>query len=101
MKIVLDITKLLAEGKITQAEYNKLSQFALQETSSLAFNILISFAVIAVSCASITLVPTAITAIIIGMIVSALGLGPLRTHPKWQLLAQICTLIGALLLSGG
>lgn len=101
MKVVLDLSKLLDEGKITQTEYDRFSQFALQETGSLAFNLLVAFGVIAVSCASIAMLPTAMTAIVVGVIVCALGLGPLRFSTKWGLLSQICVLIGAFMLSGG
>lgn len=101
MKVVLDLSRLRDENKISQAEYDKLIQFAMHETSSLAFNILVGFGVIAVSCAIIALVPTAITTIVMGVLTSALGLSPIRNSPKWQLLSQICVLIGSLLLSAG
>ena len=47
MKVVLDIDKLLAEGRITDAEYTRLKEFAAEDTGSLAFNILIGFGVVA------------------------------------------------------
>jgi iron complex transport system permease protein len=101
MKVVLDLTKLREEKKITSAEYDKLLRFAMQETGSLAFNILVSFGVIAVSCASIALVPTAFTTILFGAILAAIGLGPLRFSVKWKLFSQICTLIGSIMLCAG
>src|SRR3990167_434755 len=101
MKVVLDLLRLLDEGKITQTEYDRFSQFAMQETGSLAFNILVGFGVIATSGGVIALVPTAMTAIVMGVIVSILGLGPIRYSPKWNLLSQLCVLTGALMLSGG
>ena len=101
MKVVLDLTKLLQNGQISQAEYDKLSRFALQETSSLAFNVLVGFGVIAVSGASIALFPSALTAFIVGALLCILGLGPLYILPKWKLLSHVCVLVGALLLSAG
>ena len=47
MKIVIDVDKLLEEGRITTEEYERLNALAVQETGSLAFNILIDFGVIA------------------------------------------------------
>jgi hypothetical protein len=102
MKITLDIDQLLSEGKISQVEYEKLSGFAAKSTSSLAFNILIGFGVIAVCGATLALVPTPITAIIIGICILIAGLALLRSSlEQWNVLANICILIGALMTGGG
>lgn len=45
MKIVLDIDKLLQEGRITIAECSRLKGLPGQESRSLAFNTLIAFGV--------------------------------------------------------
>jgi hypothetical protein len=68
-KVTLDLDKLLEEGSIDPAEYEKLTQLAAGGTSALAFNILIGFGVIAVSAGSLALLPTAITAIVLGWII--------------------------------
>ncbi len=102
MKVTLDLTKLLEEGKISQAEFEKLSQLSAEGTGSLAFNILVGFGVIAVSGASLALLPTSATAIIIGLIVSIVGLLLVQSPSRqWGVLANICILVGALLLGGG
>ena len=102
MKVTLDLDRLLDEGKISQAEYDKLSALAAQSTGSLAFNILIGFGVIAVSGAAIALVPAPATAIVIGLLIMLGGLLLLRRAvEQWKLLANICLLIGALMLGGG
>ncbi|MBI2792953.1 MAG: hypothetical protein HYX61_13485 [Gammaproteobacteria bacterium] len=102
MKVTLDLEQLLADEKITQQEYNKLKVLATQSTGSLAFSILIGFGVIAVSGAALALVPAPITAIIIGAAVLIGGISLLRLgHEQWKLLAQICILVGALMLAGG
>lgn len=102
MKVTLDLTKLLQEGKISQAEFEKLSQLSAQGTGSLAFNILIGFGVIAVSGASLALLPTSATAIIAGLIISFVGLVLVQVRSRqWEVLANICILVGALLLGGG
>jgi iron complex transport system permease protein len=53
LKVTIDLDQLLLEGKITQAEYDRFSQFAARSTAALAFNILIGFGVIAVSGAAV------------------------------------------------
>jgi|HubBroStandDraft_6_1064221.scaffolds.fasta_scaffold278261_2 hypothetical protein len=40
MKVTLDLNRLLAEGKITRAEFDKLGALSTQDTASLAFNVL-------------------------------------------------------------
>lgn len=102
MKVTLDLTKLLEEAKISQAEFEKLSQLSALGTGSLAFNILVGFGVIAVSGASMGLVPTPATAIILGLIVSVVGISLIQTQSqRWAALANICILVGALLFGGG
>lgn len=102
MKITLDVTRLLAEGKITQEEYNRLTLLSEQGTGSLAFNILVGFGVIAVSGGLIALVPNEITGIVLGGGILAAGIGLIAGRvQQWSILAQICVLIGALMLGGG
>ncbi|HRE30938.1 MAG TPA: hypothetical protein PLD88_03095, partial [Candidatus Berkiella sp.] len=102
MKVTLDLEQLLADKHLTQQEYEKLKALANQSTGSLAFNILIGFGVIAVSGAALALVPTPVTAIIIGAFVLVGGIVLLKTGVvQWKLLAQICILVGALMLGGG
>lgn len=102
MKVTLDLDQLLNDEKITQLEYEKFSVFAAKSTGSLAFNILIGFGVIAVSGAAFALVPSPTTAIIIGLSVLIFGLALLRSgSEQWQVLANICILIGALMAGGG
>lgn len=102
MKITLDLNQLLEEGKITQDEYDHLLSLAAGSTGSLAFNILIGFGVIAVSLATLALVPTPTTAIVIGLLVLVGGLALGRTAPnQWAVLANTCILVGALMAGGG
>lgn len=102
MKVTLDLTKLREEGKITDAEFEKLSQLAAGATASLAFNILIGFGVIAVSGGSLALAPNAAVSIVIGLMVGGSGLALYQARWKqWEILAHICVLVGALLLGGG
>ncbi|MDR3629757.1 MAG: hypothetical protein P4L42_05410 [Desulfocapsaceae bacterium] len=101
MKITIDLDELLEAKKINQAEYDKFSRFAARSTSALAFNILVGFGVIAVSGATLALVPSLITAFVLGMAVFAGGIALAYTRfEQWQLLANICIIAGALLLGG-
>ena len=102
MKVTLELDKLLEDGKITQEEYVKISGLAAQSTGSLAFNILIGFGVIAVSGAALALLPSSMTAIVLGLFVLVGGLSILRTDSEqWKVLANICILIGSLMAGGG
>ncbi len=102
MKITLDIDQLLNDGAITQAEYEKLSGLAAKSTGSLAFNILIGLGVIAVSGAVLALVPAPATAIVIGLFILVAGLALLlSSREQWEVLSNICILVGALLAGGG
>jgi hypothetical protein len=102
MKVTLDLDQLLQDQKITQEEYERLLAFAAKSTGSLAFNILIGFGVIAVSGATLALVPTPVTAIVIGAVVMIGGLALSRgVLEQWAVLANICILVGALMVGGG
>jgi iron complex transport system permease protein len=102
MKVTLDLTKLLEEGKITSEERDRLYQLGAAATGSLAFNILLGFGVVAVSAGLIALVPNATTGIVIGLAALGAGLGLYAARLyQWEVLAHICVLIGALALAGG
>jgi iron complex transport system permease protein len=102
MKVVLDLSQLLEDGEITQAEADKLKRLSVKSTGSLAFNILIGFGVIAVAIGAIALVPDAITGIVLGAIVLGFGLFILHQSPvEWGVLGNICVILGALGLGGG
>lgn len=102
MKVVLDLSQLLQDGEITQAEADKLRRLSMKSTGSLAFNILIGFGVIAVAVGAIALVPDAMTGIILGAVVLGLGLLILHRSPlEWGVLGNICIILGALGLGGG
>jgi len=101
MKVTLDLSKLLEEGKLSPAEAERLRALAAPDTSALAINVLVGFGVVAVSAGAMTLAPTAATALILGLV--AFATGPtftLRGNEHWSLLAQIWLVIGALMFSG-
>ena len=101
MKITLDLSKLVEEGKLSAEEATRLRGLAAQDTGSLAINILVGFGVVAVSGGAMALVPTPATALVLGVAVFAIGLGfILQRNEQWSLLAQICLVVGALLTCG-
>ncbi|MGB3038550.1 MAG: hypothetical protein WBB72_14390, partial [Methyloceanibacter sp.] len=67
MKITLDISKLVEEGKLTREAADKLTALAAHDTGSLGVNILIGFGVIAIAAGAVALVPTPLTAVGLGL----------------------------------
>ena len=107
MKITLDLSKLLQEGRITPADAERLKALAAQETGSLALNLLVGFGVIAVSAGAVAFLLAAFEFSLlpvagVGAGLFALGLAlSLSGARQWELLAQICIVLGALMLAGG
>jgi iron complex transport system permease protein len=102
MKVTLDLSKLVEEGKLSPAEAERLRSLAAHDTGSFAINVLVGFGVVAVSAGAVALVPTPATALIIGLVVFATGFAlAFPSKEQWSLLAQICVVVGALMFSGG
>ena len=102
MKITLDISRLVEEGKLTREEADRLSALAAHDTGSLGINILIGFGVVAIAAGAVALVPTPLTAVGLGLVLFAAGCAiALNRVEQWTLLGQICLVIGALMFGGG
>lgn len=102
MKVTLDLDTLLASEKISQAEYDKLAGLGGRAVSSLAFNFLVGFGVVAVSGSTLALLPSALTALVLGVVVFMAGVWQLRRGgERWRLLGNICVLVGGLMAGGG
>ncbi len=102
MKVTLDLTDLVAKGKITQEEAGRLKNLADRDAGSLGVNVILSFGVIAIVTAAHVLVPTPATAVALGAILLAGGLAATFLQSEaWGLLARTCVAIGALVFSGG
>ena len=102
MKITLDLTDLVATGKLTEAEAERLRGFAARDTGSLGINILVGFGVVAVALGAGALVPSPLTAVALGAVMFAFGFAVMSQAGKtWELLAQICIVIGTLGFCGG
>jgi hypothetical protein len=99
IKIVLNITRLVEEGKLTAQEAERLQALARRDTGSLAINVLMSFGAVAVAAGIITLEPAFLTGAALGVALVAIGLG--IAAEQWGLLGTATTIIGALLLAGG
>src|SRR5215471_12148368 len=102
IKIVLDITRLVEEGKLTPQEAEWLQALAKRDTGSLAINVLMSFGAVAVAAGIIALEPAFATGAALGVVLIAIGLGiSFFAVEQWGLLGTATTIIGALLLAGG
>lgn len=101
MKIVLDLTELVASGKLTAVEAERLKGFAAQDTGALGVNILMAFGAVAVALGAGVLVPDAWTALAIGAVLFGVGFGlTLVRDRRWTLFAQITMTVGALAIYG-
>ena len=74
IKIVLDITRLVEEGKLTAQEAERLQALARRDTGSLAINVLMSFGAVAVAAGIIALEPAYATGSVLGVALVAIGL---------------------------
>lgn len=102
MKITLDLSKLVEDGKLTTEEAERLKDLASHETGSLAVNILIGFGVISIAASIGALLPSAPTVIALGLALFALGCAvTLGKAMQWAVFGQICLVTGALMFSGG
>lgn len=102
IKIVLDITRLVQEGKLTPGEAERLKTLASRDTSTLAINALMVFGAAAVSAGILALDPSFAAGAALGVAFVLAGLAiTFRGSEQWSLLGTATTIIGALLLSGG
>lgn len=102
MKITLDLTELVATGKLTREEAERLKALAAHDTGTLAINLLVGFGLVAVAAGIAALIPSAVTGIVLGAMLLMVGFGLLKLAPaEWDLLGRICIVIGALALCGG
>ncbi len=107
MKVTLDLSKLLEQGKITPADAERLKALAAHETGNLGLNILTGFGVIAASAGAVAFLLTAfsftpLSAAGIGAVAFALGLSLLLLQGEvWRLLSQTLIVIGGLTGAAG
>lgn len=102
MKITLDLSKLVEDGKLTAEEAERLKALASHETGSLAVNILIGFGVISIAAGAVSLLPSAMTVIVVGLLLFAAGCAVvLNNIVLWAVFGQIVLVTGALMFAGG
>lgn len=102
MKVVLDIDKLLHDEEITEVEYARLKALAADDTSSLAFNILIGFGVVATAAGALALLRSASASIVLGIVLSLAGVTLRAKHVRqWGVLGAILLLVGSILAAEG
>src|SRR6516225_7246571 len=102
IKIVLDVTRLVREGKLTPEQAEELKALASRDLGVLAINILMSFGAIAVAAGILALNPTFATAAAIGVALVLAGLAvSFGAAERWRVPGTAGTVVGALLLSGG
>jgi len=101
IRVVLDITRLVREGKLSEDEAARLRVLASRDTGTLAINILMSFGAIAVSAGILALNPSFEIGAAVGVTLLLIGLGVIFAgSEQWSLLGTAITVIGTLLLSG-
>jgi hypothetical protein len=101
VKLLVDVSKLQAEGRVTPEQAADIRRIAAAETTSLAINLLSTVGVIAVVAGIIALEPGTIFKAALGAAFAAGGLLLRRYRPAgFGFLGSALVLIGALLHSG-
>jgi iron complex transport system permease protein len=102
MKVLVDIDRALADGKITQDEYVRIRALGSGQTSDLALNILIGFGVMAVAAGFLALFPSTYTVAVTGAVLAVIGLALILYHgERWRILGEILLVVGAVLVATG
>lgn len=102
MKIVIDVDRLLREGRITPEQCDYLKSLALEETGSLAFNILVGFGVIATAGGFLAMAPsTELTTGVSALLAVAGSVISSRYRREWGVLGAMLLLVGSLTAAGG
>ena len=102
MKVTLDLAELVKRGDLTPDEAERLRGLAAKDTGALGANILIGFGIVVVSVGIAAIVPSPLTAILLGGLLFGLGMAiVLRAGNTWSVLGQACLVLGALGLGGG
>ena len=102
MKITLDLDILVAEGKLTLAEAERLKTYAAADTGQLAINVLLGLGAAAVAVGVGVLIPSLETLIALGAVLFFAGfVMRMARIEQWSVFAQIIMVIGALALGGG
>lgn len=102
MKITLDLDALVADGKLTPADAERLKGYAAADTGQLGINVLFALGAAAVAVGVGVLLPSVETLAGLGAALFVAGFAMrLARIERWSIFAQIIMVIGALALSGG
>jgi iron complex transport system permease protein len=102
MKVTLDLEALVAQGKLTPAEAERLKGLSAADTGALGSNIFLAFGIIAVALGAGVFIPTIETAIVVGALLFGVGYWlTVGKVERWQIFAQIAMVLGALAFTGG
>lgn len=99
MKVMLDLDALVAEGKISPTEAERLKSFAAADTGTLGSNVLFALGATAVAGGVVALVPALETVAALGALLFVVGLLiRMQRFDRLKLFGQIVLVIGALAL---
>jgi iron complex transport system permease protein len=102
MKVTLDLDALVAQGKLTAAEAERLKGLSAADTGALGSNIFLAFGIIAVALGAGVFIPTVETAMVIGALLFGAGYWlTIGKVERWAVFAQIAMVLGALAFIGG
>ena len=102
MKVTLDLDALVAQGKLTPAEAERLKGLAAADTGALGSNIFLSFGIIAMALGAGVFIPTVETAVVVGALLFGVGYWlTMARVERWLIFAQIAMVLGALAFFGG
>ena len=101
MKIVLDLSDLIARGALSAAEADRLKTLAARDTGAFGINVVAGFGIVAVAAGAGALIPSPLSGLALGLALAGLGLALLLSRlTTWTLLARICITVGALAFCG-
>lgn len=101
MKVTLNISKLLEQGKITREEYQRLNYLAEQQTKIPLTNLLLGFSLFFICCLGLFMPPTSEGVILIGLALSLLAILMAKIKQRWGVLQTVIAFTGAMFLGGG
>ena len=101
MKLLVDVSRLEAEGRVTPAQAADIRRVAAAETTALAINLLSMIGIVAIVGGVISLAPGTTVTAVLGIFLAAVGLLLRRYRAaEFGFLGSALVLIGALLHSG-
>lgn len=103
MKIKLDISQLLAKGKITQLEHDKMLALSLENKTQIAVKILAVFGVFVFAIGLIGLTKNLLLIMILCFVFAVAGIFIINNRHKnkeWEILGNIMLLIGSIGIAG-